>query len=66
MIKNKSQLKVTLKKLGSLLEGLEEMQRKLLPDNAMRFAVQAESVMEDIRRLRQELEDYTSSLKVAG
>ena len=66
MTKNYTQFEVTLKKLGSLLDGLEELQQKLLPENATLFAVQAESVMEDIRRLRQELEDYSSSLKVAG
>ncbi len=66
MIKNQTQFEVTLKKLGSLLEGLEDLQRNLLPQNATLFVVQAESVMEDLRRLRQELEDYTSSLKVAG
>lgn len=66
MIENQTQFTVTLKKLGNLLAGLEDLQRTVLPVNATLYAVQAESVMEDIQRLRKELEQYSSTFKVAG
>jgi hypothetical protein len=65
MIENHSQFLITLQKLGGLLEGLEDLQRTVLPTNATLYGVLAESVMEDIRRLRQELQSYSLS-KVAG
>ena len=66
MIESQSQFAITLQKLGSLLAGLEDLQRTILPVNAQLYAVQAESVMEDIRRLRNELEQYCATFKVAG
>lgn len=66
MIENRSQFLVTLSKLGSLLEGLENLQLTVLGENPSLYAVLAESVMEDIRRLRQELLEYSNDLKVAG
>ena len=66
MIENHSQFLITLSKLGSLLEGLESLQQTILPENPTLYAIQAESVMEDIRRLRLELEEYSTTLKVAG
>jgi len=66
MIDSRTQFLVTLQKLGSLLEGLEDLQRSVLPTNASLYGLLAESVMEDIRRLRQELQDYSSSFKAAG
>jgi hypothetical protein len=66
MIANQSQFTTTLQKLGTLLAGLEDLQRTILPVNATLYAVQAESVMEDIRRLRTELEQYCATFKVAG
>jgi hypothetical protein len=66
MIQNHTQFIVTLRKLGSLLEGLEELQRTVLAKNPSLYAVSAESVMEDIRRLREELYEYSTGLKAAG
>jgi len=66
MIENQTQLAVTLQKPGELLAGLDDLQRTVLPVNTALYAVQAESVREDIRRLRNELEQYCSSFKVAG
>ena len=66
MIANQSQFTTTLQQLGTLLAGLEDLQRTILPVNATLYAVQAESVMEDIRRLRTELEQYCATLKLAG
>jgi hypothetical protein len=61
MIQNQAQFIVTLTRLGSLLEGLEDLQRTVLPKSAVLYGVAAESVLEDIRRLRQELLDYSQS-----
>jgi hypothetical protein len=66
MIQNHTQFIVTLRKLGSLLEGLEELQRTVLAKNPSLYAVSAESVMEDIRRLREELYEYSTGLKAAS
>jgi hypothetical protein len=66
MIENESQFIITLHRLGSLLDGLEDLQRTVLPKNATLYGVASESVLEDIRRLRQELLDYTSHTKAAG
>ncbi len=66
MIESQTQFAVTLKKLCALLAGLEDLQRTVLPDNAALYAIQSESVMEDIRRLRTDLELYSSTFKVAS
>jgi hypothetical protein len=66
MIENQTQFAVTLQKLGKLLAGLEDLQQTVLPVNTTLYAVQSESVMEEIRRLRNELEQYCATFKVAG
>lgn len=65
MIENYTQFLVTLQKLGALLDGLEDLQRTVLPQNATLYGVLAETAMEDIRRMRIELQDF-SSTKAAG
>lgn len=66
MIENATQFRVTLEKLGSLLSGLEDLQQSVLPKNPALYGVLTASVMEDIRRLRQELLDFSQADKVAG
>ena len=66
MIENDSQFLITLQRLGSFLEGLEELQHSLLPKNAALYAVASESVLEDIRRLRHDLLNYCAQVKAAG
>jgi hypothetical protein len=65
MIENARQFEITLDRLGKFLDGLEELQRTLLPKNPQLYALQTESVMEDIRRLRQELLEYAARERVA-
>ena len=65
MVENSRRFEITLDYLGKFLDGLEELQRTLLPKNPQLYALQAESVMEDIRRLRQELLEYSARARVA-
>ena len=65
MIESQGQFVITLTQLGVLLDGLEDLQRTMLPKNATLYGIAAESVLEDIRRLRQELLEY-SQARAAG
>lgn len=66
MIENAQQFEDTLEFLGKFLDGLEELQRTVLPENPQLYALLSESVMEDIRRLRTELQEYGTTTKAAG
>jgi hypothetical protein len=66
MIENSKQFDVTLDYLGKFLDGLDKLQRTILPKNPQLYALMAESVMEDIRRLRKELQEYGAAKHAAG
>jgi hypothetical protein len=66
MIENDLQFRVTLVQLGRLLRALESLQEEMLPQNPQLFAAMSEGVLEDIGRLRDELEAYSNQLAAAG
>ena len=66
MIENDLQFRVTLVQLGRLLRALESLQQEMLPQNPQLFAAMSEGVLEDISRLRDELEAYSNELAAAG
>lgn len=61
MIANQQQFQITLEHLAKFLEGLEVLQQTVLPTNPTLYRVLAESAIEDIRRLRTELQDFESA-----
>jgi hypothetical protein len=66
MIENETQFITTLERLGGLLDGLEDLQRTVLPKSATLYGIASESVLEDIRRLRNELIAYLGQHRIAG
>lgn len=66
MIENDLQFRVTLAQLGRLLRALESLQQEMLPQNPQLFAAMSEGVLEDIGRLRADLEAYSNRLSAVG
>lgn len=66
MIENDVQFRVTLEQLGRLLRALDNLKDELLPQNPQLFAAMSEGVIEDIGRLRTELEVYSNRLAAVG
>lgn len=58
MIENDDQLNQTRLAIADLESAMAALKRDVLPLNAERFAVMAEPVIEHIRELRQEVEEY--------
>ena len=58
--------KLHLRDIRLLMSFGESRKQTVLPKNATMYSVLAESVMEDIRRLREELQDYSAKAKIAG
>ena len=66
MIENDLEFQVTLTQLDRLLRGLDDLRNTVLAQNPKLFATLSEGVLDDIERLRLELERYGSGEKVAG
>jgi hypothetical protein len=58
MIENDEQLNQTRLAIADLESAMAALKRDVLPLNAERFAVMAEPVIEHIRELRQQVEEY--------
>src|SRR6266852_6438744 len=58
MIADESQLERTRQAIADLESAVESLKRKVLPVNADRFALMAEPVIEDIRKLQQQVDEY--------
>jgi|GEM_PF-993625 len=58
MIADESQLQRTREAIVDLESAVEALKREVLPVNAERFALMAEPVIEDIRKLQSEVDEY--------
>lgn len=58
MIVNDEQLKQTRHAINTLESGLAALKRDVLPLNATRFALMAEPVIDQVRELRAQVEEY--------
>ena len=63
MIKDPNHLRLTLQQMKRLLRALDDLKDTVLPKNPQLFAVMAEAPLEDLDRLRQEVEDFLDQLQ---
>jgi hypothetical protein len=62
MIKTEAILNQTVEQLERLNEALSALRRELLPGQPKKFAILAESPLEDMRRLQAEIERLTAEI----
>ena len=58
MIENDSQLKITCEQLQLMYGALSDLRQRVLPVNKRNYEIFAEGPIEEIRRLRQEIDEY--------
>ena len=63
MIEDTNQLRVTLQQMQRLLWALADLKEHVLPQDPKLFATMAEAPLEDLDRLRQEVESFLDQLK---
>lgn len=66
MIQNLEQLRVTMQQMERLIRAVEDLKENVLPKNPQLFATLAEAPLEDLARLREEINGYAEELKPAG
>ncbi len=62
MIEGTNQLRVTLQQMQRLLSALADLKAEVLLQDPKLFAAMAEAPLEDLDRLRQEVEDFLDQL----
>jgi len=62
MIEDANQLRVTLQQMQRLLGALADLKEHVLPQDPKLFAALAEAPLEDLDRLRQEVEGFLDQL----
>lgn len=63
MIEEPNQLRVALQQMGRLLHALEDLKEHVLPKDPQLFATMAEAPLEDLERLRQQVEGFLDQLQ---
>jgi hypothetical protein len=63
MIENTDQLIQAIEQMGRMQRVLESFQRDILPKNPKNFAVFAEGPLDEIGKLRAEIDDYITRLE---
>jgi hypothetical protein len=63
MIKNLDQLRVTMEQMGRLIAALDDLKLTVLPNNPQLFALMAEAPLEDLDRLRDEVNGYVLEMR---
>jgi hypothetical protein len=63
MIEDANQLRVTLQQMQRLLWALAALKEQVLSQDPKLFATMAEAPLEDLDRLRQEVESFLDQLK---
>lgn len=63
MIEDPNQLRVTLEQMQRLLCALDDLKEEVLPKDPKLFAVMAEAPLEDLDRLRQEVQGFLDQLQ---
>ena len=66
MIVDQNQLSVTMEQLGRALRALEDLKQNVLPKNSALFGVLSESCLDDLERLRNEINGYLNQMKSVG
>ena len=63
MIKNVDRLRITMQQTERLIRALDDLRENDLPNDPKLFATMAEAPLEDLDRLRQEINGYVHELK---
>ena len=63
MIEDPNQLRVTLQQMGRLLSALDDLKEQVLSKDPQLFAVMAAAPLEDLERLRQQVEGFLDQLQ---
>jgi hypothetical protein len=63
MIEDANQLRVTMQQMQRLLWALADLKEQVLSQDPKLFATMAEAPLEDLDRLRQEVESFLDQLK---
>ena len=63
MIEDPKQLRVTLEQMQRLLCALDDLKEEVLAKDPQLFAVMAEAPLEDLDRLRQEVQGFIDQLQ---
>ena len=63
MIEDANQLRVTMQQMQRLLWALADLKEQMLSQDPQLFATMAEAPLEDLDRLRQEVESFLDQLK---
>jgi hypothetical protein len=66
MIQDVEQLRVTMLQMERLIRAVEDLKENVLPQNPQLFATLVEAPLEDLGRLRGEINGYAEELKPAG
>jgi ribosomal 50S subunit-associated protein YjgA (DUF615 family) len=66
MIQEFDQLRITMLQMERLLAALEDLREQVLPKDAALFAAMAEGPLDDLQRLRGEVNDYLRDLQPAS
>ena len=66
MISDEERLDVTLQQMMYLLRALDDIKQNVLPRNPQMFAMMAEGYVDQLARLREEIESYLAVTKSAG
>ena len=59
-------LRITMIQMERLIRALDDLKEQVLPTNPELFAVMSEAPLEDLGRLRTEINNYVQELKPAG
>lgn len=63
MIENDRQLRVTVEQMGRVLRGLEDSTQTVLKENPELYGVMVEAYIDDLMRMRDEVEIYLAGLE---
>ena len=63
MMAEPNQLRVALQQMGRLLSALADLKEQVLPTDPKLFATMAEAPLEDLERLRQQVEGLLDQLQ---
>jgi hypothetical protein len=63
MIEEPHQLRVALQQMGRLLSALADLREQVLSKDPKLFAAMAEAPLEDLERLRQQVEGFLAQLQ---
>ena len=64
--KDSDYLRLTLQQMGRLLRALDDLKDTVLPKDPQLFALMAEAPLEDLDRLRQEVEGFLDQLQLVS